>query len=594
MRAKGVWLGLITLVSVILVPVACSSTATTTVPPLNTKPTTATTTANVPMTAPALAEKPGYGGTLNLMFNLDFTVFDPVASGQMMGIPGWLINEQYIGEDWVRGSAGTGEIDWSPNTGAVPGNGTGILAESWEMPALGNIVFKVRRGVHWALNSRSEASRLMNGREVTADDWIVNFDYFMHHPRSLIRFAPQLATATMEKTGPWEVTLQTPDDPLMGWNWFACGASFFLLPPEVLAKYGDMQDWHNVVGTGPFMVTDFIASSSVTLIKNPNYWEKDPVGAGKGSRLPYLDEVKMLIIPDMSTRLAAILSGKIDSASGIESEDARNVLRSVPNLKQRSYLPLLSTMVAMKIDNADLPYRDKRVRQALMMATDFESLKNDFYSGDAEILAYPVTRESKTVYVPLEDMPETVQALYRHDSVKAKGLLAEAGYPDGFKARMILYNGLSSIDMASIYKVMWAEVGIELELQPKELAIYNGIAYGRAYDEMMLQHQPGTAQYPGCLNFFYFRGFYTYDPVVEAASQEIQKHVIVNMMEADRLYRDTLPYILEQAYYIPAPTPKNYTLWWPWLKNYYGESPISFSKYCWIDQDLKEEITGRR
>jgi peptide/nickel transport system substrate-binding protein len=590
MKGKAVRLVLIPLSSVLLALAACIPTSNSTPPPLDTRTTTTAISPPVPTGTTMPDGKPRYGGTLNLMFNLDFTVFDPVASGQMMGIPGWLINEQYVGEDWAKGSAGSGEINWSPNTGVAPGNGTGILAESWEMPALGTIVFKVRPGVHWALDPKSEASRLMNGREVTADDWIINFDYFMHHPRSLIRFAPQLATATMDKTGPWEVTLNTIDDPLMGWSWFACGASFFLLPPEVLAKYGDMQDWRNVVGTGPFMVTDFVASSSVTLTKNPHFWEKDPVGVGKGNQLPYLDGVKMLIIPDTSTRLAAIRTGKIDSAGGVESEDAKSVLRSIPSLKQRRYLPLLSTMVAMRVDKDDLPYKDKRVRQALMMATDFDSLKNDFYGGDAEILAYPVTMDSKTVYVPLKDMPETVQALYRHDPVKAKDLLAEAGYPDGFKAKMILYNGLSSVDVAAIYKDMWAEVGIDLELQPKEQAVYNAIAYGRAYDDMMLQHQPGAAQYPGCLNFFYFRGFYTNDQVVNAASQEIQKYVIVNMAEADRIYREMLPYVLEQAYYIPTPTPTNYTLWWPWLKNFYGENPIRFAAYSWIDQDLKQEM----
>jgi len=532
------------------------------------------------------------------MFTLDFTVFDPVASGQVMGIPGWLINEQYVGEDWSRGSAGTGEIDWSPNTGPAPRNCTGILAESWEMPSLGTIVFKVRRGVHWALNSRSEASRLMNGREMTADDWIANFDYFMHHPRSLIRFAPQLATATMEKTGPWEVTLKTPVDPLTGWSWFACGASSFLLPPEVLAKYGDMQDWRNVVGTGPFMVTDFVASSSVTLTKNPDYWEKDPVGAGKGNRLPYLDAVKMLIIPDMSTCLAALRSGKIDSARGIEPEDAASMLRSVPALKQRPFLPLFPSVVAVRIDRADLPYKDKRVRQALMMATDFDSLKNDFYGGDAEILAYPVTSESKTAYVPLEDMPETVQTLYRHDPEKARHLLAEAGYPNGFSARMIVYNGLGDVDLASVYKDMWSEAGIELELVPKELAVYNAIGYGRAYDDMMLVHVPGGTQYPGCLSFGYLRGpasiFYVGDPAIEAANQEIQKHVIIDMPAADRLYREMLPYIVEQAYCIPTPTPTIRVLWWPWLKNFYGEAPVRFTTYNWIDQDMRQEITGKR
>ena len=70
-----------------------------------------------------------------------------------------------------------------------------------------------------------------------------------------------------------------------------------------------MQDWKTAVGTGPWMLTDWVKGSALTYTKNPNYWghdEKFPE-----HRLPYLDEVKMLIIPEFSTRLAALRAGRI-------------------------------------------------------------------------------------------------------------------------------------------------------------------------------------------------------------------------------------------------------------------------------------------
>ena len=468
------------------------------------------------------------------------------------------------------------------------------------MPELGRIVFKVRRGVHWAINPSSEASRLMNGREVTADDWISNFNYLMHHPRSLIKSVPQLAsTATMEKTGPWEVTLRTPVDPLMGWNWFAYGtAIYFLLPPEVVQKYGDMRDWRNVVGTGPFMLVDYVDGSSATLVRNQNYWREDPVGPGEGNKLPYLDGVKILVIPDVSTELAALRSGKIDLATGVQAEDAKSMMKTITDLKNRTYLPLYSTVIAMRLDKSELPYKDKRVRQALMLATDFDALKNDFYGGDAELRAYPVTKESKDAYLSLQQMPQSAQALYQYDPDRARALLTEAGYPNGFKARMIVFNGLSSIDLASVYKEMWAKAGISLELVPKEPAVYSSISYGRAYEDMILAHLAGGTQYPGCLNLPYIGGqanfFCISDPAVPAAREQIQKHVIIDMTEANRLYKETLPYLVEQSYFIPTPTPNVYSLWWPWLRNCYGETPVRFAAYYWIDGDLKEELAGAR
>ena len=64
------------------------------------------------------------------------------------------------------------------------------------------------------------------------------------------------------------------------------GSYMFIQPPEVIEQFGDMQDWRNIVGTGPFMMTDFVLDSSLTFTKNPNYWgfdEKYPE-----NRLPYV------------------------------------------------------------------------------------------------------------------------------------------------------------------------------------------------------------------------------------------------------------------------------------------------------------------
>ena len=355
-----------------------------------------------------------------------------------------------------------------------------------------------------------------------------------------------------------------------------------------------MRDWHNVVGTVPFMLTDYVDGSSATLVRNSNYWQTDPVGPGKGNRLPYLDGIKFLVIPDISTAQAALRAARVDAAFGVTAEDAKSLMRSIPNLKNRSYLPLNPAVIAMRMDKAELPYKDKRVRQALMMATDFNALKNDFFGSDAEILAFPITRESKRAYLSLEEMPESVRALYRYDPEQARQLLAEAGYPDGFSCRMIVPSGFGYEDQASVYRAMWAKVAVDLEVQPKILSVFNSIAYARSYEDMMLFFATGATQYPGCLSLGFFGGsFYVNDSMIEAGRQEIQKHVIIDMPGADRIYRELLPYIVEQAYFIPRPSPRFYSLWWPWLKNFYGEMPGRFGAYHWIDQDLKQEMKGR-
>ena len=542
------------------------------------------------------SETPKNGGTLNLVYPFDIGIYDPVSQGQMMGPVGQLVYEELLCEDWTKGSAGSGEVAWVMNVTPAPDTAMGVLAESWEIPELGTIVFEIRRGVRWALDPEIEASQLMNGREVTSDDCIVSFNYLMDQEQSPIKFwSPQIAaTATLVKTGPWEVTLKTPVDPLGGWSWFVCGSNWlYLFPREVIEKYGGMSDWQNVVGTGPFMLTNSIAGSSATLKKNPDYWGKDPIGPGKGNKLPYVDNIKFLVIPDTSTSDAAFRSGKADIIVSA-AEAAINFIQNAPELKYRSFLQGQPGVILMRTDKNTLPYHDKRVRQAMMLAIDYSALKDDLYGGEAEILAFPVTSENMQVYVPLEEMPKEVQTLFSHNTDKARELLTEAGYSEGFTANIIVPNMFGITDFASLIKSMWSEVGITLEIQPQELSVFNSISYSRSYDDIMLTYLPvGSVAYPSCLNLGYFGKVsigYVDDPVIDSVSQEIKKNVIINMAEANRLYRDLIPHIVEQVHYLPLPSVYTYSLWWPWIKNYYGETPWRLFMYLWIDQDLKVEI----
>ncbi len=87
--------------------------------------------------------------------------------------------------------------------------------------------------------------------------------------------------------------------------------------------------------------------------------------------------------------------------------------------------------------------------------------------------------------------------------------------------------------------------------------------------------------------------------IAEEVFQEMQKTIIINQPKVLQLYRDFLPYLLEQAYVIPTPLPNFYTFWWPWVRNYHGETSIRFSggaswvKYVWVDKDLNRQITGK-
>ena len=157
-------------------------------------------------------------------------------------------------------------------------------------------------------------------------------------------------------------------------------------------KYGDMKDWKNSVGTGPYMMTDFISSSSLTYSRNPNYWQMDPLHPK--NQLPYPDGYKELIITDSSTQQAAFRTGKIDIMSnmsgGLTYDDFQAILSTNP---KSQYVETSGSHPALwgRMDKTDLPFKDIKVRQALNMAINKQDIVDSYYKGHADLFSpiYP-------------------------------------------------------------------------------------------------------------------------------------------------------------------------------------------------------------
>jgi peptide/nickel transport system substrate-binding protein len=600
---KSVFILIIFLVAASLLLSACKTTPSTTTSTAasastSTKPGTSTTAAS---TSPAV-QKPVTGGTLTLAGSTDVQGWDhakyPAGFLQQLAY----VYDGMVMADWSKGKAGSGVADWSVASQKRVDYTIGQLATSFQMPKPGTIIFQIRKGVRFALDPNNPASALVGGREVKADDVVFSMKRHLSSPTSYLQItdANMAKNTVVTKIDDYTVQVECPLEGL--------DAMWLLLPgrevwaPEVINKYGDLTDWRNAVGTGAFMVKDVVSGSSVSFVKNPNYWEKDPVGTGKGSQLPYVDGVKMLIIPDVSSALAALRTGKIDQLGGtnltITRDDAMSLIKTNPELK---YTKALSGLMAisMRTDKQDLPFKDVKVRQALMLATDFNSIKNQLDGGEDEILSFPLApiKGYDKAYVKMDELPSDVSALYGFNPDKAKQLLAEAGYPTGFKTSVVTWNNPDYIDYLSAVKAMWAKIGVELTIQPLEFGAYMGLTMSRQYEQMLYGFfvQPGPYA-----QMFDFRGKSTFnrswvnDPKIEATYQEILKYNLIDQGKVDQLHHDIMPYALSQAWYIPRPTPYVYYFWQPWLKNYNGEIDLGYNvnwaKYIWIDQELKKQM----
>ena len=148
---------------------------------------------------------------------------------------------------------------------------------------------------------------------------------------------------------------------------------------EAVTLWGGVNDWHHAIGTGPFILTDFVPGSSATMVKNPNYWGYDQ--RYPQNQLPYVDTVKFLIIPDNATALAAMRTGKIDVLDGISLQDAQSMQKTNPEMLQFS-MSIIYCYLDPRNDVA--PFNDIRVRKAMQMAIDLPTIAKTFYAGTAD------------------------------------------------------------------------------------------------------------------------------------------------------------------------------------------------------------------
>lgn len=546
-------------------------------------------------------EKPVYGGTLTIASPTDPTAFDDAIQPHYACYTLQFTNEELLTGDWAKGRAGghgTKECDWFAGGGLDRlEHKAGALAESWEIQGKDAIIFHLRRGVRWHNKPPT------NGRELTADDVVFSLKRQITLPTGYVKRSYPKAAETTEifALDPYTVVIRCKPEYFS--EVFTHLADFACIyPKDALEQFGNMNDWKNNIGTGPFIFKEYVKGSHAYFERNPNYWGQNPVGPGKGDQLPYVDAVRWVIIPDQSTADALFRTSQIDILT-CGWERAQEFLKD-PRLKYVRYLDdYAQAVIYMRTDKEGSPFADKRVRQALWLAIDNKKILDEYYGGEGTLLKWPIMyfKEYAGAFVPLEQLPRNVQELYEYHPDKAKQLLAEAGYPNGFKAKIICWNVAGALDVLQMVKDMWAKVGVELEIEPKDYATFTAIQFRRAYDDMLYGWYAGIGSYLRAPNYTgptMFNASYVDDPMLNAARDKM-KMAYPDEAKVDRIHRELLPYLLEQAYVISLPAGYNYRFWWPWVKNYSGELSIgyyntgNFVKYVWIDQELKRSILGR-
>jgi peptide/nickel transport system substrate-binding protein len=224
-----------------------------------------------------------------------------------------------------------------------------------------------------------------------------------------------------------------------------------MVSPASVEKYGyDIMS--NPVGTGPFKFVEWVRNDHVTLEANPDYWD----GA------PKVDKLIFRIVPESGIRLLMLEQGEVHILADVSPDDYERI-KANPDL-------VLLEQPGLTVNGLELPcdapiLSDVRVRQALNYAVNKDEM-NEFLYNNAAVT------EATGMPPILWGYPKDLQP-YSYDPEKAKQLLAEAGYPDGFKAKILCYENprgynAVGIKMAVAIQEYLAAVGVDVELETLE------------------------------------------------------------------------------------------------------------------------------
>jgi peptide/nickel transport system substrate-binding protein len=542
--------------------------------------------------------QPQYGGELTIRLNRKIVNLDPYYGVHLPQIhTAWM--EKMFVDDWTLDPAIYDyRMNLRPNQYVK-----GHLAESWEFASPSTFIVHLRKGIHW------QDKPPANGREFVADDIAFHFHRLYGLGSGYSKPSPALAHAAAFKE---LLAVTATDKYTVVFNWKTSNRELILDAlqevattlcienPEAVRQWGDVRDWHHAIGSGPFMLENFEGEKGAVLVRNPDYWGRDE--RYPENKLPYIDKLNFVIIPDEQDALNALIGGKVDVVDQISFKSALRIRETHPEILQ---IPILITTVTIDPRNDVPPFNDIRVRKAMQMAIDIPTIARTYYEGLFEPYPSMITsRYLKGWGFPYEEWSQDLKDEYSYSPKAARQLLADAGYPKGFKTNIVA-NVSADMQLLYLVKSYFADIGIDMEIRPMESTdwtafVINGqkhdqmayaavSPYGHAFEpirQLQRLHTGSSSNY-----------LMVNDRVLDAFQPEAIGATSENRLK--QILKNANEHMARQHYAVSILQPMNYALYQPWLKGYNGQfgsvcsaagSPQLLFFYparFWIDQKLK-------
>lgn len=362
---------------------------------------------------PAMAEAPV---VVNIARAGDTVTMDPIYAGDNVDI--WMMS--LVFEGLVRST--------SDGKGVEP-----CLATGWDVSDDGlTYTFHLRSGVCFS-----------TGTPVTVDDWVYSLNRVVSHEDgawqsmvSSIQAVKALDADTLQ------LTLGAPSGSMLA----NLAAFYCSVVPKDYYSITDQDTLASApIGTGPFLLKNWIKEDNMSFQKNPSYWD-----AGN----PKADEINFHVVPDDNTRLMQLQSGQVDVCTGLNSS-AIAMLQNDPSIQ---IMANPSTHVDYISFNHTSPkLADVRVRQALNYATDRDAIINAIYAN--------IGKRCASFIWPDAPHYNTQLPTYEYNPEKAKELLSQAGVKDLELNVIITAGSPDDLMQATILQSQWAQVGVKLDIQ---------------------------------------------------------------------------------------------------------------------------------
>jgi len=322
--------------------------------------------------------------------------------------------------------------DYDENLNLVP-----ALAESWEVPDDLTYIFHLRKGV-----------KFHDGSEMTARDVKYTFDRALDPDTAaaMVRYIQTIDKVEVVDDYTIKLTLKQFDPAIVG----ACasGRVVNIIPEGAADKVNLAVEG---IGTGPFKLEEYVANSHYTFSKHEDYWDRG---------LPYLEKLSFKIMPDEDTRIAAIRTGAVDYAP----ISAVGALRLVGEPGVQVLQSARAWCEYLYINTSREPWNDLRVRQAANYAIDRQEII-DKAVGGAGAMSGPIPPGYGDYSIPKDELP------WEYNVERAKQLLADAGYPEGFKTTLKCSPRYPEMVSSSVvFAEQMKKIGIEVELIQMEWA----------------------------------------------------------------------------------------------------------------------------